>query len=117
MASKRNPELEAKVLKWIGEIIGEKVPPLQGMSYEDTLNDGVILCKWVYHHLNFVVTEELIAVRYFIKSIHFMPCRAARGQRELDLSIVEHFHLLRKSNWIEFENENSFAQIVPPQFS
>lgn len=45
MASKRNPELETKVLKWIGEIIGEKVPPLQGMTFEDTLNDGVILCK------------------------------------------------------------------------
>jgi len=45
MASKRDPELEAKILKWIGEIIGEKVPPLGGMSYEETLADGVILCK------------------------------------------------------------------------
>ncbi|XP_074604319.1 muscle-specific protein 20-like [Brevipalpus obovatus] len=45
MASKRDPELETKILKWIGEIIGEKVPPLGGMSYEETLADGVILCK------------------------------------------------------------------------
>ena len=45
MFAKRNPELEEKVLKWIGEIIGEKVPKYQGTPYEEALADGVFLCK------------------------------------------------------------------------
>lgn len=45
MFAKRNPDLETKVLKWISEIIGEKVPKYQGTPYEEALADGVFLCK------------------------------------------------------------------------
>ena len=42
LASKRDPNLEAEILGWIGEIVGEQLP---AGNYEDILKDGVILCK------------------------------------------------------------------------
>lgn len=42
MASKRNPELDQEAQDWIEQIIGEKFP---SASYEDSLKDGIILCK------------------------------------------------------------------------
>jgi hypothetical protein len=41
MASKRNPEMDAEAQAWIEAIIGEKFPS----NYEDSLKDGIILCK------------------------------------------------------------------------
>lgn len=42
---KRDPDLEAKVLEWIGIIIREQ-PPL-GQKYEHYLQDGVVLSKLI----------------------------------------------------------------------
>lgn len=42
MAGKRDPQLEAEVLQWIEQILGQKLPP---GSYDEILRDGVILCK------------------------------------------------------------------------
>lgn len=38
----RNKEQEAEVLKWVFDVLGEKVPSGQ---YEDILRDGQVLCK------------------------------------------------------------------------
>lgn len=43
VAGKRDPEQEAEARQWIETIIGERFPP--GLSYEDALRDGIILCK------------------------------------------------------------------------
>lgn len=42
-ASKRSPNVEASLLNWIYEVVGEPVP--EGVPYEDALKDGVVLCK------------------------------------------------------------------------
>uniref|UniRef100_A0A1W7RA55 Calponin n=1 Tax=Hadrurus spadix TaxID=141984 RepID=A0A1W7RA55_9SCOR len=42
LASKRDPELEADILRWIGEVLGQKLP---SGAYEDILRDGQILCN------------------------------------------------------------------------
>lgn len=42
-ASKRSPNVEQALLTWVFENIDEKVP--EGVSYEETLKDGVVLCK------------------------------------------------------------------------
>ncbi|KAF8784309.1 muscle-specific protein 20-like [Argiope bruennichi] len=42
IAAKRDKQLEAEVLEWIQEILGE---PLPNGSYEEILRDGIILCK------------------------------------------------------------------------
>jgi len=41
IASKRDPEEEREAQAWIETVLGEKFPS----SYEDSLRDGVILCK------------------------------------------------------------------------
>ena len=44
MKCKRDLYQELEVQKWIEEILGEKI--FNGkLSYEDTLHDGVVLCK------------------------------------------------------------------------
>jgi len=43
LAGKRNAEQEAEAQEWIETVIGAKFPP--GESYEDSLKDGIILCK------------------------------------------------------------------------
>ena len=43
MASKRDSALDNEAREWIEQIIGEKFPA--GVSYEDALKDGIILCK------------------------------------------------------------------------
>ncbi|XP_058063860.1 muscle-specific protein 20 [Anopheles bellator] len=40
----RNKEQEEEVLKWIGDVLGQPLPP--GV-YEDVLKDGVVLCKLI----------------------------------------------------------------------
>ncbi|XP_044259739.1 myophilin [Tribolium madens] len=40
--SKRNKELEAEVLNWIFQVLGEPVPKGE---FEDILRDGVVLCN------------------------------------------------------------------------
>ncbi|XP_015127716.1 muscle-specific protein 20 isoform X1 [Diachasma alloeum] len=42
-AGKREPEKDAEAQAWIEYIVGERFPA--GVSYEDALRDGVILCK------------------------------------------------------------------------
>ncbi|XP_035224122.1 muscle-specific protein 20-like, partial [Stegodyphus dumicola] len=42
IAAKRDKQLEAEVLEWIQEILGE---PLPNGPYEEILRDGIILCK------------------------------------------------------------------------
>lgn len=42
VAGKREPEQEAEAQHWVETIIGCRFPP--GVSYEDALRDGVILC-------------------------------------------------------------------------
>ena len=42
MAGKRDAAKEAALLKWVFAVIGETVP---NKSFEDTLKDGVVLCK------------------------------------------------------------------------
>jgi len=42
-ASKRSTGIEKALLEWIFEVIGEKAP--EGVTYEETLKDGVVLCK------------------------------------------------------------------------
>ncbi|KAG8188128.1 hypothetical protein JTE90_029056 [Oedothorax gibbosus] len=42
IAAKRDKQLEAEVLEWIQEILGEALP---NGPYEEILRDGVILCK------------------------------------------------------------------------
>ncbi|KAL6422878.1 hypothetical protein ACFW04_010422 [Cataglyphis niger] len=43
VAGKREASQEAEAQQWIETVIGERFPP--GLSYEDALRDGVILCK------------------------------------------------------------------------
>ncbi len=44
-ASKRSPGLEKAVLEWVFSVIEEPLP--EGAGYEETLKDGVVLCKLV----------------------------------------------------------------------
>lgn len=44
MAAKRDPALEKEAQDWIESIIGEKFPL---SSYEDSLKDGIVLCKLI----------------------------------------------------------------------
>lgn len=44
-ASKRSPGLEKAVLEWIFSVVEEPMP--EGAVYEETLKDGVLLCKLV----------------------------------------------------------------------
>ncbi|CAF1083182.1 unnamed protein product [Brachionus calyciflorus] len=41
MAGKRDPKLDKEAQEWIEAILGEKFPS----NYEDSLKDGIILCK------------------------------------------------------------------------
>ncbi|XP_017886457.1 muscle-specific protein 20-like [Ceratina calcarata] len=43
VAGKREPEQEAEAQHWLETVVGERFPP--GVSYEDALRDGVLLCK------------------------------------------------------------------------
>jgi hypothetical protein len=43
MAAKRDGKLDGEAQEWIEKITGEKFPA--GVSYEDALKDGIILCK------------------------------------------------------------------------
>ncbi|PBC33640.1 Muscle-specific protein [Apis cerana cerana] len=43
VAGKREPNQEAEAQQWIEQVIGEKFPA--GVTYEDALRDGVLLCK------------------------------------------------------------------------
>ncbi len=43
MAAKRDSGLDAEAQSWIEAVIGEKFP--NGISYDDALKDGIILCK------------------------------------------------------------------------
>jgi len=43
IASKRNPEEEREAQAWIETLIGEKFPS----TYEDSMRDGVLLCKLI----------------------------------------------------------------------
>nr|XP_018908789.1 PREDICTED: muscle-specific protein 20-like [Bemisia tabaci] len=43
VAGKRDPDQEREAQEWIETITGEKFPP--NRPYEDTLRDGIILCK------------------------------------------------------------------------
>jgi hypothetical protein len=43
MAAKRDSTLDSEAQSWIEAVIGEKFP--SGVSYEDALKDGVLLCK------------------------------------------------------------------------
>lgn len=42
LAGKRDPQLEADILAWMGDIVGQKLPD---GPIEDVLKDGVILCQ------------------------------------------------------------------------
>lgn len=42
LAGKRDAAKEAALLKWVFAVIGESAP---NKSFEDTLKDGVVLCK------------------------------------------------------------------------
>ena len=42
--SKRSPQVEKAIIDWIYEVIGEPAP--EG-TFEDTLRDGVALCKLI----------------------------------------------------------------------
>ncbi|KAG8184540.1 hypothetical protein JTE90_012629 [Oedothorax gibbosus] len=42
LAGKRDPQLEAEIMQWIGEIMGQKLP---AGPYDEVLRDGVILCN------------------------------------------------------------------------
>jgi hypothetical protein len=44
MAGKRDTAKEAALLKWVFAVIGETAP---NKSFEDTLKDGVVLCKFI----------------------------------------------------------------------
>lgn len=43
VAGKRDLQQEAEAQQWIETVIGEHFLP--GVSYEDTLRDGIFLCK------------------------------------------------------------------------
>jgi hypothetical protein len=43
LLSKRDPEQEREAKEWIESVLGEPLPA--GLSYEDTLRDGIVLCK------------------------------------------------------------------------
>lgn len=43
MASKRDPQQDKEAQEWIETILGKKFPA--GVSYEDHLRDGVVLCE------------------------------------------------------------------------
>ncbi|CAG0900529.1 unnamed protein product, partial [Darwinula stevensoni] len=43
IAMKRDPEMDKQAQAWIETVLGEKFPP--GHSYEDSIRDGVVLCK------------------------------------------------------------------------
>ena len=43
MAAKRDTSLDAEAQQWIEAVTGEKFP--SGVSYEDAIKDGIILCK------------------------------------------------------------------------
>jgi hypothetical protein len=43
MAAKRDGNLDQEAQEWIEVVLGEKFPA--GLSYEDSLKDGIILCK------------------------------------------------------------------------
>lgn len=45
IAGKRDPTKDAEAQAWIEEILGWKFPA--GQSYEDTLKDGVVICKLI----------------------------------------------------------------------
>jgi len=44
LAGKRDPQLEAEVLQWIEQIMGQKLP---SGPYDEILRDGVILCNFM----------------------------------------------------------------------
>lgn len=44
LAGKRDPELEAECLAWMGAVMGEKLP---SGSYEEILKDGTFLCRFM----------------------------------------------------------------------
>lgn len=44
MLQPRNKEQEEEVLRWIEEVLGEKLP---SQPYEDILKDGVVLCNLI----------------------------------------------------------------------
>ncbi|XP_003737990.1 muscle-specific protein 20 [Galendromus occidentalis] len=44
LAGKRDPQLEADILAWMGDIVGQKLPD---GAIEDVLKDGVILCHFM----------------------------------------------------------------------
>ena len=45
MAAKRDGNLDQEAQEWIENVLGEKFPA--GVSYEDALKDGIILCKLI----------------------------------------------------------------------
>ena len=71
-ASKRSPNVEQALLTWVFENIDEKVP--EGVSYEETLKDGVVLCKLMNKIKPGAIDKVLVKLIRLIILIFFTIC-------------------------------------------